>query len=137
MTPLQLYLSVIQAKGRRTPGKSLALPTTGQAPTFDQLVEIVLAAIACRLSVVVLCLTQAALDDWWNWPGRLAPALAAFDVLDANQAPLDDWQAFLSSQSYDLTVLHGVCAELQASVLSTGYVTALVDATPAGTIVLA
>jgi hypothetical protein len=137
MTPLQLYLSAIQAEGKRTPGKSLALPTTGHPPTFDQLVEIILAAITCRFSVGVLCLTETALADWSNWPGRLTPSLATFDVLDLNQASLADWQSFLSSQSYDLTVLHGVCTELQASVLSTGYVTALVDAAPAGTIILA
>ena len=137
MTPLQLHLSSLQTEEKRTPGKALALPSAGTPPTFNQIVEILLAAMVCRLSVGVLCLTQAAMDDWSNWPGRLALSLAAFDLLDLNQAPLADWQAFLSSQSYDITVLHGACAELQANALSTGYVTALVEAAPAGTIVLA
>lgn len=136
MTPLQLYLSTLQAEQKRTPGKSLALPSAGKPPTFNQVVEIVLAGIMCRLSIGVLCLTQAALDDWSNWPGLLTPSLAAFDVLDLNQAALPDWQAFLSSQSYDMTILHGACAELQANALSTAYVTALVNAAPAGTIIL-
>lgn len=137
MTPLQLYLSTLQAEQKRTPGKFLALPGAGKTPTFNQVVEIVLAGIVCHLSVGVLCLTQAALDDWSNWPGQLAPSLATFDVLDLNQAALPDWQAFLSRQSYDITILHGACAELQASALSTAYVTALVNAAPAGITVLA
>lgn len=137
MTPLQLYLSTFQAEQKRTPGKSLASPTGGAPPTFNQIVEIVLAGIMCRLSVGVLCLSQAALDDWSNWPGRLSPSLARFDVLDGDQAALGDWQAFLSSQSYDMTILHGACAELQADRLATSYVTALVNAVPAGIIVLA
>jgi hypothetical protein len=58
-------------------------------------------------------------------------------VLDSNRATLRDWQRYLRSQPNDLTILHGACAELQASRLSVSYVAALVDAVPRGVIVVA
>ena len=137
MTPLQFYLAALHTGEQRTSGKSLALPTGGQPPTFDQVLQIVLTGVMCRFSVGVMCLTQAALDDWLDWPGRYSSAMARFDLLDCDQATLRDWQAFLGSHSYDMIVLHGACAELPAGRLSVRYVTALVDAAPTGTVVLA
>jgi hypothetical protein len=43
----------------------------------------------------------------------------------------------LSRHSYDLTVLHGACAELAADRMSARYVGTLVDAVPGGVVVLA
>jgi len=133
MTPLQSYLT----GEKRISDKSLALPPGGQPPTFDQVVQIVLTGVMCRFSVGVLCLTQAALDDWLDWPSWHSAAIARFDLLDCDQATLSDWQAFLSSQSYDLTVLYGVSAELAAARLSVRYVGKLVDAAPSGVVMLA
>jgi hypothetical protein len=137
MTSLQSKLTILHSCEKKASGKSLALPTGSQPPNFDQVVQTILAGIMCDLSVGVLCLTQAALDEWLDWPGRLSPSLARFDVLECDQATLSDWQTFLSSRSYDLTVLHGVCAELQAGRLAAFYVTALIDAVPAGMVVIA
>jgi hypothetical protein len=59
------------------------------------------------------------------------------DVLNTNRATLADWKELLGSHAYDVTVLHGANAELRAGHLSLGYVKALVDAVPAGLVVLA
>lgn len=137
MTSLQSNLTILHTCTKKAAGKSLALPTGSQPPTLDEVVQTILAGVMCHLSVGVLCLAHLALDEWLDWPGRLLPSLARFDILDCDQATLSDWQTFLSSQSYDLIVLHGACAEMQAGQLAAHYVTALIDAVPSGVIVIA
>jgi len=67
----------------------------------------------------------------------LAPSLAAFDLLDLNEAPLTAWQNFLGQQPYALTILHSACAELAAGRVTVSYIMALVNALPAGLVVIA
>ncbi|NJN95563.1 MAG: hypothetical protein HC875_16365 [Anaerolineales bacterium] len=120
-----------------SPAKRLALPRPGKLPTFDDLVNLVWVSILWEMPVGILCLTQESLDLWTGWLERFPAGLPALDVLDINQATLADWQAFLRDQSYDVTLLHGASAELQANRLSIPYVMALVNAAPDGVIVLA
>ncbi len=117
--------------------KSLAVPNSGRPPTFNQVATVVLSGVQCRMPTGVLCLTQQAMAEWLDWPALLAPSIAAFDLLDLNEAPLTDWQPFLSRQSYGLTVLHGACLELATGRLSVHYVMALVNAVPSGLVVVA
>lgn len=127
---LSLFLST-------PPAKRLALPRPGKSPTFDDLANLVWVSTLWKMPVGILCLTQESLDLWLGWLERFPAGLPALDVLDINQATLTDWQAFLRDQSYDVTLLHGAYAELQANRLSMFYVTALVNAAPNGVIVLA
>ena len=119
------------------PEKMLALPRPGRVYTFDDIAYLIWVNILWHKSAAVLCLTHEILDLWLNWLERFPADLPVLDVLDLDHATLSDWQAFLGRQSYDLTVLHGVCTELAADRLSARYVAGLVDAVPGGVVVLA
>lgn len=119
-----------------SPAKKLALPRSGQSPTFDDLANLVWVSTLWEMPVGILCLTQTSLGLWTGWLERLPTELPLVDVLDINQAPLTDWQAFLRNQSYDVTLLHGAYTELLANRLSLPYLTALVNAAPNGFIVV-
>jgi hypothetical protein len=105
--------------------------------TFDDLANLVWVNVLWHKSAAVFCLTQEILDLWLHWLERFPAELPALEVLDLDRATLNDWQAFLSRQSYDLTVLHGVCPELAADRISARYVAELVNAVPGGVVVLA
>ncbi len=119
------------------PEKMLALPRPGQVHTFDDIANLVWVNVLWQKSAAVLCLNHEILDLWLDWLERFPVELPALDVLDVDHATLNDWQTFLSGQSYDLTVLHGACTELQADRLSARYVGLLVDAVSGGVVVLA
>ncbi len=137
MTSPNFDRSSVQPAVPTPPEKMLALPRPGAVHTFNDIANLVWVNILWHKSVAVLCLTQEILDLWLDWLERFPAELPSLDVLDLDRASLDDWQVFLSRQSYDLTVLHGVYIELAAGRLSVGYVKALVDAAPAGVVVLA
>ncbi len=61
MLPLNLFPAASLPEAQSAPRKSLALPAAGHPPTFNQVVQIVLAGIADRLAVGVLCLTEESL----------------------------------------------------------------------------
>ncbi len=119
------------------PAKMLALPRPGNSPAFNDMANLVWVNTLWNMSVGVLCLTQESLDLWTGWLERFPGGLPSLDVLDINQATLEDWRDFLPRQAYDLTILHGAYAELQAGRLAAGYIAALVQAAPAGVVVLA
>lgn len=137
MTSPNLDCSSVQPAVPTPPEKMLALPRPGKVHTFDDIANLVWVNVLWHKSVAVLCLTHETLDLWLDWLERFPAELPALEVLDLDTATLGDWQLFLSRQSYDLTVLHGVYTELAADRLSVGYVKALVDAAPAGVVVLA
>lgn len=117
--------------------KSLAIPAPGREPTFDEVANIALVSAAvCDQSVCVMCLTHEVLERWLCRLGEFSAPVALLDVLNTNRATLNDWEAFLSNQIYDITVLHGVRSELHAKRLSSGYVRALIDAVPSGLVVI-
>jgi len=122
-----------------TKTKSLAIPGKGTMPRFEDVFNIALIGTQFDLSVGVLCLTQEMLERWMR---RLEEVTEEFPVaepelLDANAATLEDWEAYLAEQTYNITVLSGARVELQESRISVDYVKTLVDAAPVGTIVLA
>jgi hypothetical protein len=88
-------------------------------------------------SVCVLCLTQELLERWMRELEQLSAPITLLDVLNTNRATLADWKEMLGSHAYDVTVLHGACAELRAGRLSVGYVKVLVDAVPSGLVMVA
>jgi hypothetical protein len=117
--------------------KSLAIPAPGRRPTFYEVANIALVSAAVwDQSVCVMCLTQEVLERWLCRLGEFPAPVALLEVLNTNRATLNDWEAFLSSQTYDITVLHGVQSELRAKRLSCGYVRALIDAVPSGLVVM-
>jgi hypothetical protein len=105
--------------------------------TFDDIANLVWVNVLWHRSAAVLCLSQEVLDFWLHWLERFPAELPALEVLDLDRATLSDWQSFLSRQAYDLTVLHGACAELAADRISAHYVGRLVEAVPGGVVVLA
>jgi hypothetical protein len=119
-----------------SPAKKLVLPRSNKLPTFDDMANLVWVSTLWDMSVGILCLTQESLDLWTGWLERFPAGLPLLAVLDVNQATLEDWQAFLRRQSYDITLLYGAYAELQASRLSVPYINALVNTAPDGFIVL-
>ncbi len=118
------------------PTKVLAIPTSGKQSAFDEVVDIALTGAFCGLSVCVMCLTEEMLERWSSRLEDLSHPVTLLDVLDTNRAILEDWQTFLSAQTRDITVLHGVQSELSANRISASYVTALVDAIPSGLVVV-
>lgn len=118
--------------------KALVIPIPGRQPTFEEVADIAIAsAVVCGQSVCVLCLTQDVLERWTCRLEELTAPVTLLDVLNTNRATLADWEDFLSSQTSDITVLHGARSELQANRLSAGYVKALVDAIPSGLVMVA
>lgn len=121
-----------------TTNKYLAIPTPDKRPVFEEVAGIALAsAMVCNQSVCVLCLTQELLERWMCHLEKLSTPITLLDVVNTNRATLADWQELLSSNAYDVTVLHGTCQELQANRLSVSYVKALVDAAPSGLVIVA
>jgi hypothetical protein len=116
--------------------KSLAIPAPGKQPTFDEVTSIVLTGACFGLSVCVMCLTQEMLERWMGRLQAHPKSVTLLDVLNTNRATLADWKAFLGSQPHDITVLSGVQSELQAGQLSVGYLKALVEAVPAGLVMV-
>jgi hypothetical protein len=115
----------------------LAVPSWGRkSPTFFDIAYLVWVNTLWDMSVGVLCLTQETLDLWDIWLKQFPDELPLLDLFDINQATLADWQAFLNGQAYDTTILHGACVELQAGRLSVDYITTLIEAAPAGVVVL-
>ncbi len=137
MTSPNFDRSSVQPVVSTPPEKMLALPRSGKVHTFNDIANLVWVNVLWHKSVAVLCLTQEILNLWQEWLERFPAELPSLEVFDLDSAALSDWQFFLSRQSYDLTVLHGVYTELAADRLSVGYVKALVDAAPAGVVVLA
>ncbi len=128
--------SSVQPTPSTPPEKVLAFPRPGQMHTFDDIANLVWMNILWHKSAAILYLTHEILDLWLNWLERFPTELPTLDVLDLNHATLSDWQAFLGCQSYDMTVLHGVCTELAADRLSARYLAGLVDAVPGWVVVL-
>ena len=122
-----------------TSTKSLIIPAKGKQPTFNEVANIVLTGAMCEMSVAVFCLTQELLSTWACRleQSNFTVSLPHLELLDLNHATLPDWQAFLGSQSYDMTVLHGAQAELRANQLSVEYVKALIDAAPSELVMVA
>ena len=116
--------------------KSLAVPAPGTSPTFDDVADIALTTAFFEQSVCVMCLTQELLERWMFKLDAFDASVALLDMLDANRATLSDWETYLSGQSYDIVVLHGVRAELQTGCLSVSYVKSLMDAIPSGLVML-
>jgi hypothetical protein len=137
MTSPSFDRSSIQPAVSTPPEKMLALPRPGRVYTFDDIANLVWVNVLWHKSAAVFCLTQEILDLWLHWLERFPAELPALEVLDLDRATLNDWQTFLSRQSYDLTVLHGVCPELAADRISARYVAELVNAVPGGVVVLA
>ncbi len=117
--------------------KQLAIPASGKQPTFEEVANIVTVGALCELSVCVMCLSGEMLDYWLERLAHFPRRVTVLDVLNTNRATLKDWQSFLSQQHYDITVLHGAQAELQAGQLAPAYVTRLVEAVPAGLVMVA
>ena len=118
--------------------KSLAIPAPGRKPTFEEVANIALvSATVGNQSVCVMCLTQEVLERWTCRLGEFPAPITLLDVLNTNRATLNDWKAFLSSQTYDITVLHGIQSEFRAKRMSVGYVKALINAVPLGLVVIA
>ncbi len=116
--------------------KSLVVPAPGTSPTFDDVADIALTAAFLEQAVCVICLTQEFLAQWMLKLNAFDAPIASLDTFDANRSTLADWEIFLSGQSYDVVVLHGVRAELQARRLSVSYVKSLMDAIPSGMVIL-
>ena len=118
--------------------KSLAIPTPGIEPSFQEVATIaVMGATFCGQSVCVLCLTQEFLERWMCQLAGHAASITLLDVLNTNRATLRDWTELLGSHDYDITVLHGACSELRARRISVGYIRALIDAVPSGLVMVA
>ena len=121
-----------------TTTKSLAIPAKGTLPCFKDVFDIALTGAQFDLSVGVICLTEKMLERWMHSLEEVAEEFSADpELLDANAATLEDWEAYLAGQSYNITVLSGAREELQHRRISVDYVKTLIDAAPVGTIVLA
>jgi hypothetical protein len=118
--------------------KSLAIPTPGIQPSFEEVATIAaMSATFCGQSVCVLCLTQEILERWMCQLAGHSASITLLDVLSTSRATLKDWTELLGSHDYDITVLHGACSELRARRISVGYVKALIDAVPSGLVMVA
>jgi hypothetical protein len=121
-----------------TTNKSLAIPAHRKRPSFEEVAAIALmGATICGQLVCVLCLAQELLGRWMCQLEELPAPITLLDVVDTNRATLADWRKLLSSDTHDVTVLHGAYPELKAKRLSVGYVKALVDAVPSGLVIVA
>ena len=122
-----------------TTTKTLAIPGKGTSPRFEDVFNIALTGARFDLSVGVLCLTQEMLERWIFRLEEVAEEFpsATPELLDANAATLEDWEAYLCKQTYSITVLSGAREELQNCRISVDYVKNLVHAAPVGTIILA
>ncbi len=123
--------------GSAAPAKKLAVPRRGSTYQFEDLTSLVWVSCLWNKSAGVLCLGRESLDRWTGWLERFPNGLPSVEVLDLDQATLADWQHFLRGRGYDTVILHGAYAELRAGRLSTGYLAGLIDAIPAGVVVVA
>jgi len=117
--------------------KTLALPTTENQRTFEEIAGMILMDALLGSSVCVVCLTDELLARWLKRLDGYDVPITLLDALNSNWATLTDWRAFLGGQPHDVTLLHGVMAEMKANRLSLGYVKHLVEAVPAGLVVIA
>jgi hypothetical protein len=117
--------------------KTFAIPNQGRQPSFEEVADIALTAAAFNQAVCVLCWNQALQERWMYHLDKFSTLIPLLDVLDANQAMLDEWKVLLGDCPYDIIVMHGIQTAYQAEKLTIGYVMALVDEISAGLVIWA
>ena len=133
--------------------RALAMPAPGRQPTFDDVVNIALVGAQCDLAVQVLCLRHTLFRRWQRrletpvHADRAAPLSAtAFPFPPGTQAiRLQEISAYtlpelchqLRQTPQDLVILSGFQRALARGAIAPDYVTALLEAAPTGTTILA
>jgi len=112
-------------------GKILAMARQNKQLSVDEIVDIARLGVMFDLSIGVLCWAESLQAAWVG----LSKDIPSPDVLDIDRATLTEWQAYLSSCSYDILVLHGARAAQQTGQLSAKYAEALVTSVPKGLVV--
>ena len=115
----------------------IAVPPPGTVPTFEQVFGLALVGAHFEQSVLVIYMTERALNGWHDRLEEQARPVDGLDLLDGRFAWSVDWRAFFGRKRYDVIVLHGVLSALQTLSLPFSYVKRLVEAVPAGLVVLA
>lgn len=119
------------------PPKQLALPVSDKPHTFAELSDLALISALFGLSVCVLCMTGDTLPAWHAWRERYPLPADQVRVFDVDKHTLADWDLFFDHHPFELVILPGATAELQAQRLSTAYLAELVERLPAEMVVLA
>jgi hypothetical protein len=111
------------------------MPAGDEEVSFVAVASMAMMGVFCDLSVCVLCLRQDLLESWQQKLSKLPSD--RFDVHDLNRRTLSEWETFLAEREPDVTMFHGFHDEVRVRQLSADYLSALVDAVPAGTVIVA
>ena len=125
------------AAARSGSSRRIAVPPPGAVPSFDQVFGLALVGAHFDQAVLVIYMTEQVLNGWQCRLEERAGPVDGLDLLDGRFAWSVDWKAFFGSKRYDVIVLHGVLSALQTLSLPFSYVKRLVEAVPAGLVVLA
>jgi hypothetical protein len=120
-----------------SPRRQIAVPAPGSIPSFDGVFSLALTSALLDGTVLVICMTEQVLTSWRRRLQQHARPVEGLALLDGRYAWSANWRAFFHSRAYDVTVLHGIRSGLQDQSLPLSYAERLVDAVPAGLIVLA
>jgi len=127
----------IRSAGQAGPPLQIAVPAPGRVPSFDGVFSLAVTSALFDQEVLVICMTEQVLTSWRLRLQQRARPVEGLALLDGRYAWSANWRAFFYSRAYDVTVLHGVHSALQDQSLPLSYTERLVDAVPAGLIVLA
>ena len=122
---------------QRSTHKSLAVAKTDAEPSFDHVARAAATALICDMSVQVLCLTDEQLQRWRRHFSHASVASANLQIRDLNRATLAEWRTAVGQCRPDMTVLAGFHAARHRQEISAEYANALIDAVPAGLVVMA
>ena len=117
--------------------RQIAVPAPGLIPSFDDVFGLAVTSALFDQTVLVICTTEQVLTNWRRRLQERARPVAGLELLDGQFAWSANWRAFFCSRSYEITVLHGLRSAFQDQSLPLSYTRRLVDAVPAGLIVLA
>ncbi len=136
-TPLSDSVSSTEAAAEAVPGRQVAVPAAGVVPGFDNVFSLALTAALFDQAVLVICMTDEAMMGWQQRLAERGRPVEGLTLLDGRFAWSVNWRAFFRMKCYDITVLHGIHAALADQTVPRSYADRLVDAVPAGLIVLA
>ena len=121
----------------KPPPKQLAIPVSDKPHTIAELTDLALVSALFGLSVCVLCLSTDTLPAWQAWRERYPLPAGQLRVLAIDTRSLAEWGLFFDHHPFELVILPGATAELQAHRLSAAYLAELVELLPAEMVVVA
>lgn len=116
--------------------KYLAIPQHGTRYKFEEITHLILISLCVDLTIKIVSFTEENLAQWQIWLNSFSPNANLLELFDANQATLEDCVEFLSRYPGDVVVFHGACSELWANQVSVGYLATLIEAVPAGVVMI-